>query len=100
MKTKKFEGKTGEWRIAELLDTIYIVSNDTYICEIMSVTDSLQEKANAKLIAASPELLEYCQLLLEFLDNVTTSDMAEQDHLEFLKHKTNVVLKKIYGDGK
>ena len=58
-----FKGSKGEWKISTRYkdEIITIVSKSAYICD---VDHHEQGEANAKLIAAAPELLEALQELL------------------------------------
>jgi hypothetical protein len=77
---KEFKGTKGEWIITELKDSngfIYVGKNkfDSRIATCYKVDEgyeneevSNETRANAKLIAAAPDLLEALQLCLEALE--------------------------------
>lgn len=44
---------------------IYVYSGDEPVCEVNSDLPAAQAKANARLIAASPDLFRACQQVLE-----------------------------------
>jgi hypothetical protein len=68
MKTD-FKHTPGKWQIANIGGIIQIESPDAVVCRMVnqgaSVKPLEQEKSDAKLIAAAPELLEALLILLD-----------------------------------
>ena len=58
----KFKGTKGEWKITELTTERVCIGTDIDLWSLHSTEEEM--KANAKLIAAAPELLEALQYLL------------------------------------
>ena len=61
METKEFKGTKGEWKIQEPYNTFVYGSGGKLICQIKYDPFSEESAANARLISASPELLEALQ---------------------------------------
>lgn len=100
--TPKAQHTAGEWRVNSLTDTQgnivgsgQIKSGEQIICSYKAthkkgvyLQDTIKEaEANAKLIAAAPELLE---CLIELSDNCKITNNAI---LEFVKKSRNVIKK-------
>ena len=61
----------GPWHIMDHdKEMIYITSADGGICKIPSIRHFEQQKANAKLISAAPELLEACKEALRMYEKL------------------------------
>jgi hypothetical protein len=73
MTTKQFKGTQGEWNLVFHLNApndCHIHSYGTSICQFqMPITE--EGEANAKLIAAAPNLLDACIEALRYIDRKT-----------------------------
>lgn len=58
---KEFKGTSGEWKIQEPYNTFVYGSDGKLICQMKYDPFSEESAANARLISASPELLEALQ---------------------------------------
>jgi hypothetical protein len=81
MNTERHEGFTpGKWNISDQSD-LYIVQKDGpeeyAICEMHTAWDKVERKANAKLIAAAPELLKQVEELTKV--NEELKERIEKD---------------------
>lgn len=65
---KEFKGTHGPWSFDETFN-VYEGDKDGHICTVTSWLDESTADANGFLIAASPDLLEALQQLLEIYDD-------------------------------
>ena len=66
----EFKGTKGEWKINKSNEISIIDNSGDYFNELICQTNGKsgdERKANAKLIAAAPDLLEACNELIELL---------------------------------
>lgn len=94
----KFKGTKGKWEIKKWS----VVSDNKEICELKQITFGLglggitkrdfEAEANAKLIAAAPDLLKSIECYFEALKEVMGEDWAEYPH-EALQKMLNAVSK-------
>lgn len=79
----QFKGTPGPWKIGKYPDNDVVFGPDGHgVAWIEDTTASGEEEANARLIAAAPELLEALQKtndLLKYLDNTHTGDSRYAD---------------------
>lgn len=67
------------WKIFDYDNALYVDGTGrNTICRIASKTDANEEKANARLIATAPELLQACKIALDALG----CDRSPEDRLE------------------
>jgi hypothetical protein len=83
IKMAEFKGTKGKWEFIALAtnetDSLFIEADGT---GIGTVWHREEQEANAKLIAAAPELLEALQYYFDVLDEVRGKDWAEKpDHV-------------------
>lgn len=67
---KEFKGTKGEWKIPEPYNTFVYGSEGKLICQIKYAPFSEESTANARLISASPELLDALQALMDGVANL------------------------------
>jgi hypothetical protein len=63
---KEFKGTKGEWKVVKGLDRIWVESSLWSIAHVNKKDAPKEQKANAKLIAAAPELLKALQVFVNF----------------------------------
>lgn len=77
---KEFKGTPGPWELSQkdLDDPTILVYADHgiqgHICEMTNFADDYDTEANAKLIAAAPDLLEALQEMLPFAEQFINSN--------------------------
>ena len=89
MRKEKFT--KGPWRIEEFRDFFSIMAGYTEICYIDDDLNCDKVRANARLIAAAPEMYE----LLELLDNYLAIKGGFNDRMTT---KISKLLKKVRGE--
>jgi len=90
---KEFKGTPGPWTFD---DTAVCDKNGNTICIITSLQSTqTQERANARVIAAAPELLEAC---LMFMDLFTEYDMRPEDECHEVANKMRAAIAKTLGN--
>jgi hypothetical protein len=68
----------GEWKVDEGNSHLFIVSGENEIANIPKDIDTpIETLANAKLIAAAPDLLDAAQSVLDTLDAMVQDSMIE-----------------------
>jgi hypothetical protein len=89
METKpKFEPFTiGPWRTGDVFRTVFGPPNGNPCPEVVASVGNRNTKANAKLIAASPELLEACKLAEANLSPIYPSEHLVMKSLRAAIHK-------------
>ena len=77
---EKFKGTSGEWEISNPTFTSYTIhTKDMTICDVLCIDISDEEAlANAKLIAAAPELLQMVYDLMKCIERLTTDEALTQ----------------------
>jgi len=94
---KEFKGTKGEWRVIQSMDSRTIIGTDEFSLVDawydMGVEFETKEKglANAKLIAAAPELLELCLLVHHSFGGGNVITFNEKD-IEDFKNAINKAL--------
>jgi len=75
----------GKWEVVNGANTFYIIyKGDQTIYLAKTISDSKQDKANAKLIASAPDLLEACKLFLA-PKNKWTKEEVTAEALDLMK---------------
>ena len=70
-------------------------SDDKRHAEIKELPESQEQLANAKLVAASPELLAVCELAIKFLDSMATPITGfQQENRRVFRRKVTEALSK------
>ena len=89
------EHTKGPWDFSRMGDSVWILADKTYIAEIITEDDedcyvkgTEEQDANANLIAAAPELLEACRLVLAC---VNSNNITEQINNEDAEKLSNVL---------
>lgn len=87
----KFKGTSGPWHTyrgeyGELFVDAPSGPNETTICEVLDYEKDDME-ANARLIAAAPELLEALQSMVEIMDGLTEAYPALKNEVALKKAK-------------
>jgi len=77
---KEFKGTKSEWKIQEPYNTFVYGSEGKLICQIKYDPFSEESLANARLIAAAPELLEALQLVF-----VHAKVIINENHSDYKK---------------
>ena len=98
-----FEGTKGDWRVIniELFDySTCVVGNDkTSVCHLFyegrTITD--EAKANAKLIAAAPELLEVLINIVESGNSLSDDSGLSESFYQYLNQAEKVISKALNG---
>lgn len=96
MSTKKFT--PGPWKafISDVLHTADVYANDKIICSVSSqksfasFPDKVSE-ANARLIAAAPDLYEKLELLLRRIESKQYAQLLDDNELNTVKCLLNKV---------
>ena len=113
MKMNKFKGTPGPWKcLREGVNNHYIRISSTKVGERFAVANVLiplyddvhereakETRANARLIAAAPELLEALQMALEWIDAVP-SDTLLPAMPGFDRDEVNGIIAKVTGETK
>jgi hypothetical protein len=73
----EFKGTPGPWGVVDLGDAHFVETNHRYavsggLCGRVAKVEGMGDEylANARLIAAAPELLAACQAMIRRIDNV------------------------------
>ena len=85
----------GPWKV----DRPYIRGAGRVIASLESGRNEVEDAANARLIAAAPELLEVCEALLA-LNNTLVVELSESDWLKYKREaerKAKAALAKAHG---
>lgn len=88
----KFKGTKGTWDSLGL--SVWCGNAGKYICKIYTDETNDIDEANAKLIAASPEMLE---LLQEYHDMAIKIVMPTEQDLNELAEKSQLLIHKAIG---
>lgn len=84
----------GPWEYGKTADEIYFVSSkNDYLCFLFAGEQEEQEEANARLIAAAPELLQVAEKALEVLDRVSSEYGLTDSQLIAYTNLINVIAK-------
>jgi hypothetical protein len=93
-----FKGTTAKWRVGNdfheiTTSRIGILEGSKEICKINFFgKGSIEASANAKLIAAAPEMLQALQSIIEYWDNPQKGSL--NDHIEHSLKIAELVIKK------
>ena len=73
----------GPWTVTHDLDSYYVVSGSVALAEVSRFSDDggptdTEQRANARLIAAAPELLEACKLFQAALTEYRLRDVKKR----------------------
>jgi len=97
----EFKGTKGEWNIDPKISTVIrsydgrgVANVSVYTSNTATLDIDAENEANAKLIAAAPELLDCVQQLRKFIDDIQTSCAAGEDMLQYLKAKSDAAITK------
>lgn len=96
----EFKGTPGPWHVSN--EGCMLIRDDaglSIVAKYVGYTNDEEELANAKLIAAAPELLEALRWALEWIDAVP-SDTALPTMPGFDRDEVNNIINKALGEAK
>lgn len=99
-----FKGTPGVWETEKIRDTLFVglmkssgISMEHIVCSFeqgseLKMEANIENKANAHLIAAAPELLEFAIMMLQSVDGGGKVVTVQDHHLEELRSAVHKAL--------
>lgn len=85
MTAKQFRGTKGKWEYTNKSNTLFSIgSSGTTFAEVylpFDADDITEAEANAKLIAAAPDMLEALQSIIEYWNTPQSGSLSLHDHI-------------------
>lgn len=82
----KMKHTPGPWELSDDGNHIIGDCNQDELLEVANLTNTFNLEANARLIAAAPELLDALKASLSYLENIVEPNHTQNGLIDYLKH--------------